>query len=57
MCLLDVATRENLLLRAWPSYPVKELTGPFPVYGKPKKIRFDNGPEFRSKKPTNFRDE
>ena len=51
--LLDVATRENLLLKARPSirahHLVKELSWLFLVHGKPKKIRFDNGPEFRSR--------
>jgi putative transposase len=50
--LLDVATRECLLLKARPSIRacdlVKELQWLFLVHGKPKKIRFDNGPEFRS---------
>lgn len=58
MGLLDVATRENLLLKAQPSirahHLVKELSWLFLVHGKPKKIRFDNGPEFRSKKLTRF---
>lgn len=56
--LLDVATRESLLLKARPSiqaqHLVKELSWLFLVHGKPKKIRFDNGPEFRSKKVTDF---
>ncbi len=50
--LVDVATRECLLLKAKPSIRsrdlVKELSWLFLVHGKPKKIRFDNGPEFRS---------
>lgn len=56
--VLDVATRENLLLKAQPSirahHLVKELEWLFLVHGKPKKIRFDNGPEFRSTKLTRF---
>ena len=56
--LLDVATRENLLLKAQPSihahHLVKELSWLFLVHGKPKKIRFDNGPEFRSRKVAKF---
>jgi putative transposase len=56
--ILDVATRENLLLSARPSiracHLVKELSWLFLVHGKPKKIRFDNGPEFRSKTLTNW---
>jgi putative transposase len=56
--ILDVATRENLLLKARPSirstHLVKELKWLFLVHGKPKKIRFDNGPEFRSTRLTTF---
>jgi len=56
--VLDVATRENLLLKTRPSirasHLVKELSWLFLVHGKPKKIRFDNGPEFRSKKLTSW---
>jgi putative transposase len=56
--LVDVFTRENLLLKTQPSIRacdlVKELTWLFLVHGKPKKIRFDNGPEFRSKKVVSF---
>ena len=52
--LLDVATRECLLLKARPSIRacdlVKELAWLFMVHGRPKKVRFDNGPEFRSKR-------
>jgi putative transposase len=59
--LLDVATRESLLLKARPSirahHLVKELSWLFLVHGKPKKIRFDNGPEFRSNKLTSFLEE
>ena len=51
--VLDIATRENLLLKAQPSirgsHLVSELAWLFLLHGKPKKIRFDNGPEFRSK--------
>jgi putative transposase len=51
--VLDVATRENLLLKARPSFRAGHLVGElawlFMVHGKPKKVRFDNGPEFRSK--------
>jgi putative transposase len=58
--IVDVATRENLLLKAQPSirahHVVKELKWLFLVHGKPKKIRFDNGPEFRSHKVTKFLD-
>jgi putative transposase len=56
--LLDVASRENLLLKTRPSIRacdlVKELEWLFLVHGKPKKVRFDNGPEFRSKRLTDF---
>lgn len=56
--ILDVATRENLLLKTQPSirssHLVKELSWLFLVHGKPTKIRFDNGPEFRSKKLCKF---
>jgi len=56
--IVDVATRENLLLKTRPSIRscdvVKELEWLFLVHGRPKKIRFDNGPEFRSNKLTNF---
>lgn len=51
--VLDVATRENLLLKARPSIRagnlVTELAWLFMIHGKPNKLRFDNGPEFRSK--------
>jgi putative transposase len=33
---------------------IKELEWLFLVHGKPKKIRFDNGPEFRSKALTSW---
>jgi putative transposase len=56
--LVDVATRECLLLKARPSIRsrdlVKELSWLFLVHGKPKKIRFDNGPEFRSQTLTKW---
>ncbi len=56
--IVDVCTRENLLLKTRPSirasHLVKELSWLFLVHGKPRKIRFDNGPEFRSKKLTNW---
>ena len=56
--LLDVASRENLLLKTRPSIRscdlVKELSWLFLVHGKPRKVRFDNGPEFRSKRLTDF---
>lgn len=59
--ILDVATRENLLLKTQPSirasHLVRELSWLFLVHGKPRKIRFDNGPEFRSRKLTVFLDE
>ncbi len=49
--IVDVATRENLLLKTRPSIRscdlVREFEWLFLVHGKPKKIRFDNGPEFR----------
>jgi putative transposase len=56
--VIDVATRENLLLKARASFRahqlVKELSWLFLVHGTPKKIRSDNGPEFRSKRVTQF---
>ncbi len=56
--VLDVATRENLLLKTQPSirasHLVKDLEWLFLVHGKPRKIRFDNGPEFRSRKLVSF---
>jgi len=59
--VLDVATRENLLLKARPSirahHLVKEFEWLFLVHGKPKKIRFDNGSEFRFHKLTKFLEE
>lgn len=51
--MVDVATRECLLLKARPSmragHLVAELAWLFMVHGKPKQLRSDNGPEFRSK--------
>lgn len=59
--VVDVATRENLLLKTQPSirasHLVKELSWLFLVHGTPRKIRFDNGPEFRSKKLLSFLEE
>lgn len=59
--IVDVATRQNLLLKARPSiranHLVKELAWLFLVHGKPKTIRFDNGPEFRSGKLQVFLEE
>lgn len=59
--IVDVATRENLLLKTRPSIRscdlVKELAWLFLVHGRPKKIRFDNGPEFRSRKLVQFLEE
>lgn len=56
--ILDVATRQNLLLKTQPSIRgwdlVRELSWLFLVHGKPRKIRFDNGPEFRSKVLTSW---
>lgn len=56
--LVDVFTRVNLLLKTKPSIRsgdlVKELEWLFLVHGKPKMIRFDNGPEFRSKRLTEW---
>lgn len=56
--ILDVATRQNLLLKTQPSIRshdlVRELSWLFLVHGKPRTIRFDNGPEFRSKVLTSW---
>lgn len=56
--VIDVATRQNLLLRACPSiragHLVSELAWLFMVHGKPRKVRIDNGPEFRSKAVARF---
>lgn len=50
--VLDVFTRECLLLKASPSFPAysveKELEWLFLVHGKPERIVSDNGPEFRA---------
>jgi putative transposase len=52
--VVDVFTRENLLLKTKPSIRggdlVKEFEWLFLIHGKPKKIRSDDGPEFRSLK-------
>lgn len=53
-------TRGHLLLKAKPSiradHLVKELDWLFRLHVKPKKIRFNNGPEFRSRLVTKFLD-
>lgn len=58
VAILDVATRENLLLKTQPSITaadlIRELSWLFLVHGKPKVIRFDNGSEFRSHKLTSW---
>jgi|SRR5579862_112553 len=50
--VLDCFTRENLLLKARPSFPAfqvqEELEWLFLVHGKPERIVSDNGPEFRA---------
>lgn len=50
--VLDCFTRENLLLRARPSFPAfqveEELEWLFLVYGRPQRLISDNGPEFRA---------
>jgi putative transposase len=50
--VLDCFTRENLLLKARPSFPAfqvqEELEWLFLVHGKPNCIASDNGPEFRA---------
>lgn len=50
--VLDVFTRECLLLKASPSFPAyaveKELQWLFLVHGKPARLVSDNGPEFRA---------
>lgn len=52
--VLDIFTRECLLLKAAPSFPAfaveKELEWLFLVNGKPEVIVSDNGPEFRAMK-------
>jgi putative transposase len=50
--ILDCFTRENLLLKARPSYPSfqvqEELEWLFLVHGRPQRLLSDNGPEFRA---------
>ena len=50
--VLDCFTRENLLLKARPSFPAfqvqEELEWLFLVHGKPQRLVSDNGPEFRA---------
>lgn len=50
--VLDCYTRENLLLRARPSFPAfqvqEELEWLFLVHGRPQRLVSDNGPEFRA---------
>jgi putative transposase len=50
--VLDCFTRENLLLRARPSFPAfqvqEELEWLFLVHGRPERLVSDNGPEFRA---------
>lgn len=52
LAVMDCFTRENLLLRARPSFPAfqvqEELEWLFLVHGKPDRIVSDNGPEFRA---------
>jgi putative transposase len=59
--LLDVATRETLFLKAQPSigahHVLKELSWLFLVHANQRKVRFDNGPEFRSRKLMRFFEE
>lgn len=56
--VLDTCTRENLCLKARPTFPayrlIDELRWLFQVHGKPVVLRSDNGPEFRSKKLREF---
>jgi len=56
--VLDTCTRENLCLKARPSFPahklVEELRWLFRIHGKPVVFRSDNGPEFRSKNIAKF---
>lgn len=58
MGILDLATRESLLLKVRPAirahHLVREPSWLFLAHGKPKKIRFDNGPKLRSKRLTSF---
>lgn len=50
--VMDCFTRENLLLRARPSFPAfqvqEELEWLFLVHGRPQRLVSDNGPEFRA---------
>ena len=50
--VLDCYTRENLLLKARPSFPAhqvqEELEWLFLVHGRPARLVSDNGPEFRA---------
>lgn len=50
--VLDCFTRENLLLKARPSFPAfqvqEELEWLFLVHGTPNRLVSDNGPEFRA---------
>jgi len=50
--VLDCFTRENLLLKARPSFPSfqvqEELEWLFLVHGRPERLVSDNGPEFRA---------
>jgi len=50
--VLDCYTRENLLLKARPSFPAfqvqEELEWLFLVHGQPERLVSDNGPEFRA---------
>lgn len=52
--VLDCFTRENLLLKASPSFPAcevaRELEWLFLVHGHPQRLISDNGPEFRALK-------
>ena len=50
--VIDCFTRENLLLKARPSFPSfqvqEELEWLFLVHGRPQRVISDNGPEFRA---------
>lgn len=52
LAVMDCFTRENLLLRARPSFPAfqvqEELEWLFLVHGRPERLVSDNGPEFRA---------
>jgi len=52
--VLDCFTRENLLLKARPSFPAsevaRELEWLYLVHGRPQMLISDNGPEFRALK-------